>query len=181
MDVFFAVKERDISQLERWIEAGRSLDVRNEMGSTPLMVAVNQRDLDMVQLLVEHVPVNAQNMLGQTALYMATLRTPQIARVLLQHGADPDIPIQNGYTPLIIAAIRGRTLMTRLLLQYGADPDMQDTTKQTALHKAVWHRHDDVTALLLDAGADISIQDVQGRTPRNLVTSGTIEEMVWMA
>jgi uncharacterized protein len=47
-----------------------------------------------------------------------------LARVLLDHGADPNRPGEDGFTALHAAAQSGDEELARLLLEHGADPSM---------------------------------------------------------
>jgi len=52
---------------------------------------------------------------------------------LLSHGADPNIPENNGITPLMDAASGGDTAVMRVLLEHGARADLRDNFGDTAL------------------------------------------------
>ena len=88
---------------------------------TPQMVE-RAREL----IATDHANVNARytsmTMLQWTALF----NYEGIARVLLEHGADPNKWDQLGNTPLHEAARRGREGISRLLLEYGANPDIEN-------------------------------------------------------
>lgn len=47
------------------------------------------------------------------------------ALMLLKSGADPNITMENGETPLHVAARHGRLRIIRLLLQDGANPQQR--------------------------------------------------------
>lgn len=47
------------------------------------------------------------------------------ALMLLKSGADPNITMENGETPLHVAAKNGRLRIIRLLLQDGANPQQK--------------------------------------------------------
>lgn len=93
-------------------------------------------------------------------LHMAVLfKQVEVARVLLQHQADPNTQGTNNLTPLHEAARAGRSQLVKLLLASGADP--QATTGKDSfveirwqpLHFAVQGGHHDVARQLLKASA----------------------------
>lgn len=86
-------------------------------------------------------------------------------RTLLEIGADPNAPANDGFPPLIAALccardVAGATRRTdvddilRLLLSFGADPNQRGINDYTALHMAVAERQPLTVQMLLDAGAN---------------------------
>ena len=55
----------------------------------------------------------------------AAARDVESLRLLLEAGADPNVPQQGGFTPLHAAAHADHEEMARLLLEHGADPAAQ--------------------------------------------------------
>ncbi|TDB38514.1 MAG: ankyrin repeat domain-containing protein [Actinobacteria bacterium] len=60
-------------------------------------------------------------------------------RAWLDGGGDPNLSNEFGWTPLMLAALHGRTDFAQALVSRGADPDRQnefgDTAKALALAK----------------------------------------------
>jgi len=86
-------------------------------------------------------------------------------RTLLEAGADPNAPANDGFPPLIAALSCTRAApgtaprgdvddIVRLLLAFGADPQQRGINDYTALHMAVAERNALAAQMLLDAGAD---------------------------
>ena len=91
-----------------------------------------------------------------------------IAKLLLSHGADPNIQDKYGYTPLIEACYNGNIDIVKLLLENDADPNMQDKEGYTPLRLACYISYissTDIVKLLLSHGANPNIQDKVGDTP----------------
>ena len=80
-------------------EAFKSFDY---VSRTPLIIAVEQNNRDMAQMLLEAgADVNAHDeaRIGSTALHIAAANgTPEMVQLLLQYGADPNIPGGMGLT-----------------------------------------------------------------------------------
>jgi hypothetical protein len=90
-------------------------------------------------------------------------------RTLLELGADPNAPVDDGFPPLIAALSKVREVpgsmrrtdvddVLRLLLAHGADPNQRGINDYTPLHMAVDMRYLLGIQILLDAGADPSLR-----------------------
>jgi ankyrin repeat protein len=86
-------------------------------------------------------------------------------RTLLEIGADPNRPADDGFPPLIAALsctrdVQGAPRRTdveeilRLLLSFGANPNKRGFENYTPHHKTVAERNQPAVQMLLDAGAD---------------------------
>jgi ankyrin repeat protein len=61
----------------------------------------------------------------------------EIARLLIDHGADVNWIDGEGVTPLILAAFKDHPDLSQLLLDHGADPSVIDQWNRTALDYAL--------------------------------------------
>jgi ankyrin repeat protein len=103
---------------------------------------------------------------GFTPLGLAAfLGGPDVVRVLLEHGADPDDDADNqfGVRPVNAAAAAHDHDTMRLLLDAGADPDARQQGGFTPLHSAAHTDDVEMARLLLDHGADPSLATEDGR------------------
>ncbi|HWL00639.1 MAG TPA: ankyrin repeat domain-containing protein, partial [Parapedobacter sp.] len=69
-----------------------------------------------------------------------------------------------GSSPLITAAVFGKTDMAKILIDAGADLDFQNNDGSTALISAAFFGRPEIVRLLLDAGADKTIKNKYGGT-----------------
>ena len=92
-------------------------------------------------------------------------RQPDIAKVLIEAGADLNEPDRAARTPLH-AAVLGRDARTlELLLQRGADMTRRDQQGWTPLHHTAARADADATRQLLAQGCDPNIRSGLGGTP----------------
>lgn len=120
----------------------------------PICQAVAGRSLAATELLLARgADPNAVSQLdeGRTALYDAvTIGSEPILRLLLDHGANPNIRDNHGEAPLHVAA-HNEPRMLEMLLAGGADVNACDERGQTALDVAM--RGSTTAAVLLRHGA----------------------------
>ena len=116
------------------------------------------------------VEINGQSRWGETPLYQAIQRNHlSAAKMLLEAGADPNIPTDAHTTALSWAATQGSEESIQLLLQQtGIDLDIPDKSGQTALLRAADAGHTKCIRLLLDKGANVKHADDEGRTALSL-------------
>ena len=118
-----AAKKGDEAAVKTLLANGAEVDMRGELGKTPLMLAADKGHLSIAELLIKNgADVNAKNDLDWTALMFAaaTGSTP-IVRLLLEKGADPNALSRSYYTALILASGGGYPEIVELLLKDGAD------------------------------------------------------------
>jgi uncharacterized protein len=86
---------------------------------------------------------------GFTTLGLAAfLGGPEVVRILLEHGADPNLRQQGGFVPLHEAAHSDDVEMAELLLDHGADPALAADDGRDATRIAADDGSDRVAALL---------------------------------
>lgn len=107
--------------------------------------------------------------LGRCLVYAIYHSPLPFIRTLLQLGADPNSPTDDGFPPLIAALGMTRDApgapkrtdvdaIVRLLLKYGADPNLRGLNDYTALHMAVAEGNLLAVHRLLEAGADPTLR-----------------------
>jgi ankyrin repeat protein len=85
-------------------------------------------------------------------------------KTLLENGADPNIPNNRGFTPLMRAAHSGMDNVVELLVNGGAELDAQDKHGRSALMLALRGEHSQVAERLLMAGASTHLYDSEFHT-----------------
>jgi len=189
MTLIDAIEDGDEGAARRLLESGADPNQVGECGEAALAVAAVEGKLSIVELLLAHgadpatigpggttalhsaqghkvyerllgsgTPVNVQDDEGWTALYLG-VKDPKIVKVLLDHGADPNLMTKNHETPLSFCAAWGLLESARLLLDSGVDPNgldngLNEKLEWSVLFDAAGAGEVEVTELLLERGAD---------------------------
>lgn len=157
-----AAGEEDI--IEALIEAGA--DVNGVGYMTPLAEATRCGNVSKIKLLVKHgAKVNDEN---NPPLHWAG--KPEVAKALLDAGADVDLRNPDGETALHLttgAWIPDASTL-KVLIDAGADVNVRTKAGATPLHRAIWREDLEMVKLLLDHGADPNAKDEGGDTPLSL-------------
>jgi hypothetical protein len=103
--------------------------------------ALENQDVQTLEDLVCHLDqINFQDSAGKTPLFVAVEKTTsaEIVKLLLEHGADPNIPDSNDTPMIVFPLMRSRTsAVVKMLLEHHADIERHvDATGQTILQFA---------------------------------------------
>ncbi len=147
------------------LQSGARPDDKDKYGYTPLLLAVESGELQVVRLLAEAgASLNAEADLLPILSPMID-GSCEMVQLLLELGTDADARTFGGYPLLFLAAERDLPDMVGLLLAHGASPHAMEPDGGTALHAAAYNGSYGSLKLLLRAGADAFLQDKQGMIP----------------
>ena len=159
----------DINQANGWMDTPLIVASRNSRGENVSLVQI---------LLSKDADVNARNNTGATSLYMASAYgNIEVARLLLDNGADIDLFTTDNRTPIAIAAdgeycSDSSLEMVKFLLSRGADLDTnKDNSIITPFMTAVCRSNLTVVTFLLSKGVDINQCDSRG--------NNALQEITW--
>jgi ankyrin repeat protein len=150
--------------------ASHVFDSLLERVASPLFVAIANDDKDKVlELFNEGVSANESHFGIHALVFAEYYADVDIMRLLLKHGADPNVKNFYGH-PLLYQVIRfnagssaRRRALVDLLLRHGADPQTS-FMGQTILSMAVGLNDVEVVRALLEYGADPQVSSI-GYTP----------------
>ncbi|MEW6354695.1 MAG: ankyrin repeat domain-containing protein [Planctomycetota bacterium] len=116
---------------------------------------------------------------GMTPLHWAAIfGNVEVAKLLIERGANIEARDGMGRTPLLLAVINGQNLMVDLLLKNGADPNAQNASKYTPLMLAVLQGQQKTAELLLAKGAELHITNHTGGTALHVAVEAQRKDMV---
>lgn len=137
-----------------------------------LCLAVRTNSIHLVKkLLTNNVDPNQHTKLPNEDApihYAASKNALEIAKLLLENGANPNEADKNGDTVLHRASSKGNLEMVQLLLKNKANPHQTNNEGHIPLHRAVAGGNLEIVQLLLENGADIHYKTKKGVTPLHL-------------
>ncbi|MGV7220226.1 MAG: ankyrin repeat domain-containing protein [Nitrospinales bacterium] len=166
-----AAAEGNLQKVQKLVEDGVIVDIKNQDNATPLCVAAKRGRLDVVRYLIEKgADVNAKESLnGFTAMHHAAgYHHEDVLRYLLNHGANVNAKNNLGQTPLMQVALQdwhADFKMANILIARGADINAQSKTGCSPLLCAVARGNNKLAKLLIEKGAEVNFSSPQGFTP----------------
>ena len=194
-----AAKNGRMEVVNKLLDQKVNVDAQSKQGVTALMLAAENNQSEIVNLLLKkNADPNLQDQTGWSALMKAVYqgnarcvealaaRSRQevnrgllvaaltghqdIAKILLDNGAEVDTRADDGRTPLMLAASKGDNDLVTFLLKAGADPTLTDQSGAAAGSLARAKGHKEVADRLQQAAppprADASARNaVANRRP----------------
>lgn len=151
------------------LASGASLNVANNSGKSPLIAAVGARNSEVVEFLLVQGAVrssiDAPSEFGTALHHAILLNDLEIARLLIDNGADVNFALSDLHgTPLMIAIRKGSEEAAALLIEKGAHVTTDAITMAVLMAVSL-----DLIEMLL-RGPDMSVSgsDTFGRRPVHL-------------
>lgn len=156
-----------------------------------LLRAVADGDVEMVRYLLEWMDeadeeegdVRSQALLCHPLCQCPNCAPTQKLSVVQAGSLSVNSSNVDGFTPLHVAALHGRSALVSLLIRHGANVNARTNQNATPLHLASQNSHIQVVKFLLECNAKLNKKDHYGNTPLiqaclrgNLETATTLLE-----
>ncbi|KAI1125692.1 ankyrin repeat-containing domain protein [Nemania abortiva] len=158
-----AINNNSPEIVETLLEAGADINKRTGNKDTLLHFAVwgggRARTYECLRKLLEYTPLlNQRNRQGETALNCFEKSTPILPiRLLLNRGADPEIPNSDGYTPISTAIRVGNLDICKYLVSKRVNINSRSGKEGGPIHLACKKASIELVKLLVENGAVTNI------------------------
>lgn len=179
--LIYTAREGNIEAMRSLLIAGADPNIQNRYGDTALIIAVENNNIEVADLLINSrllpsINLDIQNDYGNTALMLSLYHNNrEIAFLLIYAGADPNIPNRDRDTAIMVAFRNADIRISSRLIEAGADINAKDRRGRTMLIDfASWsqlHWHDNwdrdsdiLNYLIEEIKINLDIQDDYGAT-----------------
>ncbi len=134
----------DLEKVKKADSLGLNIEIYNESGGTPILLASEKGSLGIVKLLIEKkANVNARNIYGYNSIILAADRGHiEIVKLLIENKAELNAEAEEGgVTALLRAVINNNYEMAEILLKAGANPNIKTLNPATpTILKNAWSK-----------------------------------------
>jgi ankyrin repeat protein len=180
MTLLDAAEQGDRAVALQLLARGADPNAAGPDGTTPVMWAASNDDLDLVRALIKAGgDVKKRNQFGTSALTEAAIvGSTGVIDALLTAGADPNTRNPEGETPLMAVARSGHVEAARRLLAAGADVNAkEDFGGQSALMWAAAQGQAEMVKFLASNRADVNARGVIHQWERKVITEPRPKDM----
>ena len=153
------------------LQNGANAAAKDDTGRQPIHEACKANSIEVARILLDGgANVNSPGASGYTPLHYVSYDTdnPDLAQLLLKHGADIEAKTLASKRPLELALVSRHCQVAKVLILAGANPN--DTVQLPPLTLAIQNRLKETGVQLLEYGADINAKNQSGGTVLHYMT-----------
>lgn len=170
--LMWAAEAKDLKVVEKLIELGADINIKNNEGMSALNIAFNSLSGDIVEKLLENGAILDASKLQTNIILMgaAYVGDEKIIQKLVEYvdrsNLDLNTTDASNRTPLMLAIIRGNSGIAQGLIGLGADVNIKDVWNRSPLMMAIETGDLETASVMLDFVDDVDI-DAKDELGRN--------------
>ncbi|XP_006862130.1 PREDICTED: ankyrin repeat and SOCS box protein 14 isoform X3 [Chrysochloris asiatica] len=135
--------------------SGAHPDPRSSYGFTPLALAAQSGHTEIMRILLQKGKISCASDSSSILVEAASGGNPDSVALLLEYGADANIPKNSGHLPIHVAADRGHLLALKTLVPVTDFASIKQSGI-SPIHCAAAGAHPECLELLIQAGFDVN-------------------------
>jgi len=151
--LYYSATSNSVEAVLALLSRGASVKTKNQAGFHALKVAARERKTNIIRLLA-----------NAGLLQSARDGDAGFVKECIEQSADVNVKTSDGWTPLMIATVKGHPSILQILLNARAEVNSKNGSGQTALWLATSMNVADEMRLLIEGGADVNAQNQDGWT-----------------
>ena len=152
--LLFAIGISQNDTYKFFLQNGADVYVTNAERENILHAIVYSCDPDRLDYIIKqgyNLDINGRTIDGATPLLLSiALGKPDIARILINNGADVNIPDDEGLAPIHIACQEGNLEIVKLLIEKGADIRSKTKKGNYPIMLAIANDHEELSRFLFE-------------------------------
>ncbi|KAI1635753.1 ankyrin repeat-containing domain protein [Biscogniauxia mediterranea] len=152
--LMMASQSGKLDLVERLLASGADPDILDRWNNSALYYAIHNESVDVVAaLLNKGARIDVPRASDQKPLLFYAMSTPEIARLLLEYGADVNLADSTGNMAINIALASGKVEVAKMIIEKGTDIDHMNADGWAPIFDAVYSNNVTLTRLLAENGA----------------------------
>uniref|UniRef100_A0A8C8GNR8 KAP NTPase domain-containing protein n=1 Tax=Oncorhynchus tshawytscha TaxID=74940 RepID=A0A8C8GNR8_ONCTS len=177
--LMMASEQGSLEMVQELLRRGANVNLDDVDCWTALISAAKEGHVEVVkELLANNASLEHRDMVGDALMWASYKGRVEVAQLLLEKGASPNITGQYSVFPVIWAAGRGHAEIVHLLIKHGAKVNCSDKYGTTPLIWAARKGHFDSVMHLLVNGADVDQEGANSMTALIVAVRGGFNEVV---
>jgi len=180
--MFDALEKNDTALAMRLLKSGFDVEVKiSDDGTTAMEKAVEKNQGMIVRKLLDlNANVNQKSMFGSPLAAACKAGNYELAKLLIERGADVHKTDWRKVSLLHNAAAGGDAQIIRLLVASGLEVDVRATNNETPLEIAAEKGQADAVRALIELKADVNAKDGDDSSPLSVAARGGSTEIIRM-
>ena len=154
LPLYYTIKYRNTFAAKQLLDYGANVNYQNNDNMNALHLSVIRGSLEITEMIIDQINnIDAITLKGSTALnYACNFGYYEIAKILLEKGADQNIPeYEYDFYPIIYSVVQNNYELTKLLIKHRANPNVQDYRGNTIIYYSILNKNLSILDLIFES------------------------------